>query len=348
MKKIISLMLSFVLISSANAFAVSIDDINSVISDTEKYLYDNSKTPAVSSIGGEWLIMGLSRNDGDIPVGYYENYYNNVVNYVKECGGVLHNKKYTEYSRVIIALTSIGKDPKNVGGYNLLLPLGDFEKTTWQGINGAIWALIALDCGQYDMPYNADAQIHATREMYVEKIINSQLDDGGWSLLGSGESDVDVTAMALQALSNYTDNSEVSNCVNKAISFLSASQNKNGGYSSWGTENSESCAQVIVALCELGISPLDERFEKNGKNLADNLMSYYTIGDGFKHTYDGDGSNQMATEQCFYSLVSLKRFMNGDNSLYDMSDVRNISQDEINVIKNSLQFVMMNLILLRK
>ncbi len=78
-------------------------------------------------------------------------------------------KKYTEYSRVIIALTSIGKDPKNVGGYNLLLPLGDFEKTTWQGINGAIWALIALDCGQYDMPYNADAQIHATREMYVEK-----------------------------------------------------------------------------------------------------------------------------------------------------------------------------------
>ena len=79
-------------------------------------------------------------------------------------------------------------------------------------------------------------KIHATREMYVEKIINSQLDDGGWSLLGSGESDVDVTAMALQALSNYTDNSEVSNCVNKAISFLSAIQNENGGYSSWGTE----------------------------------------------------------------------------------------------------------------
>ena len=181
MKKILSLILSFVLISSANAFAVSIDDINSVISDTEKYLYDNSQTPTVSSIGGEWLITGLSRNSGDIQDSYYEEYYNNVVNYVKECGGVLHNKKYTEYSRVIIALTSIGKDPQNVGGYNLLLPLGDFEKTTWQGINGAIWALIALDCGQYDIPYNADAQIHATREMYVEKIINSQLDDGGWS-----------------------------------------------------------------------------------------------------------------------------------------------------------------------
>ena len=118
MKKILSLILSFVLISYANAFAVSIDDINSAISDTEKYLYENSQTPTVSSIGGEWLIMGLSRNDGDISDSYYEDYYNNVVNYVKECGGVLHNKKYTEYSRVIIALTSIGKDPQNVGGYS--------------------------------------------------------------------------------------------------------------------------------------------------------------------------------------------------------------------------------------
>ena len=50
----------------------------------------------------------------------------------------------------------------------------------------------------------------------------------------------------------------------------------------------------------------------------------------------------------FLQFGVAKRFMNGDNSLYDMSDVSNISQNEINVIKNSLQFVMMNLILLRK
>ena len=113
MKKILSLILSFVLISSANAFAVSIDDINSVISDTEKYLYDNSQTPTVSSIGGEWLITGLSRNSGDIQDSYYEEYYNNVVNYVKECGGVLHNKKYTEYSRVIICLLYTSPSPRD-------------------------------------------------------------------------------------------------------------------------------------------------------------------------------------------------------------------------------------------
>ena len=42
----------------------------------------------------------------------------------------------------------------------------------------------------------------------------------------------------------------------------------------------------------------------------------------------------------FYSLVSLKRFMNGDNSLYDMSDVRNISQNEIKCDKK--QFTVCN------
>ena len=55
-------------------------------------------------------------------------------------------KKHTEYSRVILALTSIGKDAQNICGYDLTAPLLDYDKTVWQGINGAIWALIALDC----------------------------------------------------------------------------------------------------------------------------------------------------------------------------------------------------------
>jgi len=47
--------------------------------------------------------------------------------------------------------------------------------------------------------------------------------------------------------------------------------------------------------------------------------------------------------------VQAAKFLAGKPAgFYDMSDVRNISQNEINVIKNSLQFVMMNLILLRK
>lgn len=102
----------------------------------------------MGSIGGEWAVLGLARSGYAVPEEYYQNYYQTVEEYVKACGGVLHETKYTEYSRVIIVLTAIGKDPTNVAGYNLLTALGDYDKTIWQGTNGPIWALIALDRGE--------------------------------------------------------------------------------------------------------------------------------------------------------------------------------------------------------
>ena len=124
------------------ASAVSTSD---ALSDTASYIQKTVPNPTVASIGGEWAVIGLARGGYDVP----SSYYNNVVSYVKNCGGVLHSRKYTEYSRVILALTAIGKDPTNVGGYNLIEPLNDFDKTVWQGINGPIWALVAVDSGNY-------------------------------------------------------------------------------------------------------------------------------------------------------------------------------------------------------
>ena len=186
-------------------------DIANVLNDTARYLYKTVINPQVGSIGGEWTVLGLARSGYDIPEEYYQNYYKNAEEYVKACKGKLHNKKYTEYSRLITALTAIGKKPSDVAGYNLLTPLGDYEKTIWQGMNGPIWALIALDSGNYDMPDNPDAKIQATREMYIKRILDCQLSDGGWSLFGGtaaqasgdGISDPDITGMALQALSKY-------------------------------------------------------------------------------------------------------------------------------------------------
>lgn len=97
-------------------------------------------------------------SDAAVPQSYWDNYYSNLENYVKAHNGVLHSRKYTEYSRVVLALTAIGKEPSNVAGYNLLTPLGDYDKTIQQGINGPIWALLALDSGNYAMPVNAEAK----------------------------------------------------------------------------------------------------------------------------------------------------------------------------------------------
>ncbi len=330
MKRIISVFLMMIMISvgSATAFAVGNYDINKIVADTASYIYKTVKQPQVGSIGGEWAVLGLARSGMEIPDEYYQNYYESVEDYVKERGGNLHDKKYTEYSRLIAALTSIGKNPGDVAGYNLLTPLGDYEKTIWQGMNGPVWALIALDSGNYDIPDNPDAKVQATREMYVERILDCQLPDGGWSLFGgtgsaeSGDniSDPDITAMALQALSKYQDNERVKNAIKTALDTMSESQDNKGGFSSFGTANSESCVQMLVALCELGIPIDDTRFVKNGYTILDNLMNYYNAGNGFMHTDSGNGSNLMATEQAFYGIVAVKRATNGENSLYRMSD----------------------------
>lgn len=346
MKKFIGIILTLSILFSLSSevLAFDISKVNATLESVGNYLYETVKEPQVGSIGGEWAVLGLARCDMDIPDEYFENYYQRVTRYVKDCGGVLHNKKYTEYSRVIVALTAIGKNPKNVAGYNLLTPLGDYEKTIWQGVNGAIWALIALDSGNYDLPSNPDAKVQATREMYINHILEKQTSDGGWALSGD-VADPDVTGMALQALSKYQSNDKVKTATEKSLICLSNMQDENGGFSSYEVETSESSVQVLVALCELGISVDDVRFVKNGKSVIDNLFSFYDNGKGFKHIHQ-DSTNLMATEQCFYALVALKRANKGRNTLYDMSDAKklNVNSDTVGLAGKNADVKKMNVV----
>ena len=324
-KRSISLLLAVILMLSlcVPAMAATEKDITAAVTKSAEYMLSAVKTPQVGSIGGEWAVIGLARSGYAVPQEYWDDYYATVEDYVESCKGVLHNKKYTEYSRVVVALTAIGADPTNVAGYDLLKPLGDFDKTIWQGINGPIWALIALDSGNYDMPINAEAKTQATRQLYIDEILSRQLNDGGWNLSdkgGNGQSDPDITGMALQALAKYQSQSAVKTATDKALTCLSNMQDNRGGYASWETSNSESVVQVIVALCELGIDLNDSRFTKNGITLLDNLFSYRNADGSFSHTANGSGNDQMSSEQGFYGIVAVMRAMQGKNSLYRMSD----------------------------
>ena len=329
-KRITALFLILMLAVSvtANAVAAASTQLDAVVADTARYVYEAVNNPQVGSVGGEWAVIGLARSEYDIPEKYYQDYYVNVEAYVKAHNGVLHEKKYTDYSRVILGLTAAGFDPTNVAGYDLTAPLGDFDKTIWQGINGPIWALIALDSANYPIPPNPDAKTKATRDLYIAEILRRQLPDGGFNLTAggggeigeNGKADPDITAMALQALAKYQERADVKKATEEALACLSKLQNKKGGYASWGTDNSESVAQVIVALAELGIPLDDSRFVKDGNTLLDNLLTFYKQGKGFLHTADGSGSNQMATEQAFYALVAAQRAAEGKSSLYRITD----------------------------
>lgn len=323
MKRRISFVLSLSLILSpfSNVFAIDTEKVYDMAESSIRYLYKTVQNPQIGAIGGEWTILALKRSGADIPREYYEKYYRNVENYVKECEGVIHKRKYTEYSRVILALSAIEKDPQNVAGYNLLKYIADYEKTIWQGTNGPIYALLAIDSKNYEIPQNTEALVQATKSMYINRILELQLPDGGWSLSSRGgqTSDADITGMALQALAKYRDDAKVSEAIEKALLCMSSLQDTDGGFSSYGEKNCESTVQMLVALCELGIKIDDKRFVKNGKTLLDSLESFYIKTGGFSHIIGGD-TDLMATEQGLCALVALKRVLEGKSSLYSMKE----------------------------
>ena len=335
-KRISAWILTLVILLTLTVPALAASSVQNEMQGSAAFMVSAVKAPEVGSIGGEWAIIGLARSGYSVPADYYDEYYTRVEKYVKNCNGVLHERKYTEYSRVVLALTAIGRDPSKVAGYNLLTPLGDFDKTIWQGLNGPIWALIALDSGNYEIPKNPAAKTQATRQLYIDEILNNQMKDGGWSLTGTGDSDVDITAMALQALAKYQDQKAVKTATDKALTYLSNVQDSKGGFASWGTTNVESVAQVVVAFCELGMDLNDSRFVKNGHGLVENLLSFRQSNGGFYHVMDGsDGNNQMSAEQGFYALVAIDRAENGKNSLYRMGDVtKNTSKPNTNINKS--------------
>lgn len=292
--------------------------------------------PVVSSVGGEWAVIGLVRGGRDIS----EEYYKNVADYVKrniDENGRLHRSRSTDNSRIILALTALGYDVTDVGDYDLLNGLSDIDYVLKQGINGAIWALIALDSHGYEIPKNSNEASQSTREKLIQEILDAQLSDGGWNI-ADGSADTDLTAMAVTALAPYykkddisaKTGNEVKTAVDRALERLSEMQLENGGYSGVDGMCAESCAQVLVALAALGTDPCaDSRFVKNGRSVIDALADHYADG-SFKHTVNGSADG-MATEQSYYALTAYYRFKTNKTSLYDMSDVEvRLSEDDKN------------------
>lgn len=295
-------------------------DIDKIFESTGDYLEKLAQEYGltVNSIGGEWAVIGLER--GGKGVSNVDAYYQEVVKFVRENINdkeQLHRAKSTDNSRVILALTALGYDVTNVGGHNLLVGLTDMDYVKTQGINGPIWALIAFDSHDYEIPAGGDV----TREALIQVILDKQLEDNGWALSGI-KADPDMTGMALQALAPYYNtNDAVKTAVDQALICLSEIQHEDGGYGSVDGACAESAAQVIVALTALGINPhTDERFVKNDRSVVDALCDYYVEGGGFKHVAFLE-VNGMATEQGYYALASYMRFLEGKTALYDMSDV---------------------------
>ena len=345
MKKILSMLLSLALIfiltlsPSASAWAGSVS-WQTAMSRTESYMTKKLSDP---TYGDEWALLGLARSGAAVTDAAYNKYCKNLEKILADKKGELDARKYSEYSKVILALTAMGKDPRNIGGCDLLEKLADFEMVKKQGINGPVWALLALDCGGYEIPKVDGVSQVTGRDLLLETILSQEKEGGGFALTGDA-ADVDITAMVLTALSPYRAQADVGGAIDRAVMALSEMQMADGGFETLHIPNAESCAQVIVALTSLGIDPhKDARFVKNGRSVVDALLTYYVSGGGFCHVNKSTGGyepvvNGLATAQAYYGLTAYSRFLDGKNTLYDMSDGKPVAKPvktEISSLKSA-------------
>ena len=292
------------------------------------YIQSAVSAPVVSYLFGEWAVLGQARAKVPLSEAYIAAYYEKVVAYVKAnigSDGILrapddkNTPVITDNERIALALTAIGKDPANVGGKNLLTALQDKDimkvtDTSNTDINGLVMGLLALNSRNYT----------SDTSWLVQAVLEQQNKDGSWRASADTKpvGDVDMTAMALQALAPYYKdggNETVNTAVEKALNWLS------GKYRS-GYDSSESCAQVVIALSALNLDAnTDARFTKTveGKTLSvlGNLLQYRVAENGgFKHQFADKAVNEMATEQALCAMAAYARFTEKANALYDMTD----------------------------
>lgn len=177
-----------------------------------------------------------------------------------------------------------------------------------QGIMSWVYGLHLLNNGCESASVTVDAAIEA--------LLSLQLADGGWVLSGTA-ADVDVTAMAVQALApHYAKKQSVKEAIDAAVALLSSLQKADGGFASYGKDNPESAAQVWVALSALGIDALqDARFIKNGHTLLNAITSYQLADGTFSHE-KGGASNHTATVQLFFALGAYQKMLRDEGSIY--------------------------------
>lgn len=312
---------------------------------------DVGEYPTIGSKFGEWAILAEARAYGkdssaSLTV-WYNKYLGKLKDYVADKNGVLNSSDidYTEYSRIVLALTSLGEDAtaftaSNGRTYDLVKPLLDKSKTgtyvyqvSEQGTNGTAFALIAMDSAKY---YDT-TDGNAARDEWISLLLKQQIKTGNaagaWSISGKqgAAPDVDMTAMIIQALAPYYDSdTKVKTSVTSGLAWLSSEFKASGTYG-----DSEKSAQVVVALSALKRNAAtDEMFQYQGSSVLTDLLSYKDPDtDGFRHVKD-DTVDQMASEQAAYALVAYERYTKGSNTLYDMSDAIQLASSDVkDVIK---------------
>lgn len=280
----------------------------------------------------DWAAMALalsgSRED-------YRHYLKNLEQYVTQAyeeNGGLDRVKSAPYHRIALTVLALGGDPTAFGAQKIdLIADGTYAfqggSIGDQGLNGWIYALLALDASGAEVPQDA----RFPREAMVLALVDAQNADGGFGLAVGTASDVDMTAMALQALAPCQN--QYPAVIEGALTFLAQQMNSSCRFSSYGQESAESSAQVILALAALGIDPVDDsRFCIGVENLLTGLQAFRQDDGTYGHLRQDTEGNYLATAQCLLALTALERLRENGTWIFDFSVYSGPNQAQANPV----------------
>lgn len=232
------------------------------------------------------------------------------------------NVAMTNLDRKIMTLTARGFDCSNLAKYNDGKPFIDAKGNeidnlvqvlyNYKGsytINGPIFALIALDMGNYTIP--ADA--YWTRDKLLETILNHVYLSDGFGL--------DMVTMLMQSIGPYMNDPVYSTRVTAKLeeglkivleSFGDKNAYKNPYGVQWGgVYTSEGSAQIVCAMSAMGVDcHTDPRMSDGTNSALTALLDYADYQDGyFAHT-NTTPKNALATYEGCYATQWYLGFLN--------------------------------------
>lgn len=215
-----------------------------------------------------------------------------------------------DYSLLVFTMLAAGEDPFDYQGQNLVqriqsaqLPGGKFADNidgSGQGddggqllLNAHVWAILALHAAGSGIPDPAAARRWLSDQQHPDGSFN-------WCITES-LADVDSTGMALMALGALGESKD-SPVVQRALAYLKGAQDEDGGFSSWGAANPESCSAVIQGLWAVGIDPA---WLKKGSSDPVIAMTGFQLADGSFAHLKGTGASEIATQQGLLALSAV-------------------------------------------
>lgn len=308
MKKIISKVMAAALISTMisapvyknvyadTAEAVSIlETANAEQLVLSKSIFKTADYYATQESLGEWQIPAMVRT-GKITEAQKEKALEKVkVN-------IQNGYEYSsQMAKDIFVLSALGENPQEFCNYDLvneMLGKGDYIGSC----NYEVWILSAATKGNYTI----DEGNKVILETIYEDILACQNENGGFAYYPGGSwIDVDITGMALYALSSYNNDDKTLEAINKAKDYINSSKDAEGKFS-----NSNTTAMAILGLSSVG---------EDVSSLVEDILTYQMEDGQFKWMHEEAEGNYLATEQDFYALVQSEAAKNGA----DLFDFRN-------------------------